>query len=108
MTPIARSILVIALALPVPAIGQAQSASTDPPASARPTGHLYIANTTSQDMVLYVESEGLQRTEHRLGPGMAGTFPGEAGDTWFNIELVPATHTDMPSGNSAAQQPAPR
>jgi hypothetical protein len=85
MTPLFRRRLALALALSFPAAGYAQSGSVDPPS--RPSGHVYITNTTDRDVVYYVESENMQRTEHKLAPGTADTVRGDPGDTWFNITL---------------------
>jgi hypothetical protein len=85
MTPLSRRCLALALALSFPAAGYAQSGSADPPS--RTPGQVYITNTTDRDVVYYIESENMQRTEHTLAPGMADTVRGDPGDTWFNITL---------------------
>jgi hypothetical protein len=105
----AHSLLAAALLLSLSAPGHAQSTSTATPTAApsRSPGHIYISNTTNQELVFYVESEGTQRAEHRLAPGAAGTFPGELGDTWFNVEAYAASDA-APAGDatrSAAAAP---
>jgi hypothetical protein len=108
MSAHARSLLAAALLLSLSTPGQAQStaAITSTATPARAPGHIYISNTTSQELVFYVESEGTQRAEHRLAPGTAGLFPGELGDTWFNVEAYSASGAaaagDSPRSASAA------
>jgi hypothetical protein len=93
MSSHARSLLAAALllSLSTPGLAQSTAATTSTATPARSPGHIYISNTTNQDLVFYVESEGTQRTEHRLAPGTAGQFPGELGDTWFNVEAYSAS-----------------
>ncbi|ANN76454.1 hypothetical protein [Bordetella flabilis] len=101
MSAHARSLLAAALLFSLSTPGQAESTAPAAPAAtpARSPGHIYISNTTNQELVFYVESEGTQRAEHRLAPGAAGLFPGELGDTWFNVEAYTASDA-APGGDS--------
>ncbi|OZI60564.1 hypothetical protein [Bordetella genomosp. 11] len=82
--------IALAIVLSAPLAAHAQTATTDGSATAVAAvavEQVYIANTTNQEIVFFVESENTQRTEYHLAPGAAGTVHGEPGDKWLNIEM---------------------
>ncbi|CAM3628777.1 hypothetical protein BOSP111201_17085 [Bordetella sputigena] len=91
----------LAFALSVSGAAHAQTAAI--PATLSVTSEqIYLANTTDQEIVLFVESENTQRTEYHLAPGSARTLSGEPGDRWLNIEMQPGAKTAGASGATAA------
>ncbi|HTK00808.1 MAG TPA: hypothetical protein VL522_14355 [Bordetella sp.] len=79
----------LAFVLSAPAAAIAQTVAVSEPTVAVTSEQIYIANTTDQEIVFFVESENTQRTEYRLAPGASGTLRGEQGDKWLNIEMQP-------------------
>ncbi|ARP81669.1 hypothetical protein CAL12_13175 [Bordetella genomosp. 8] len=77
----------LAFALSIPCAANAQTAPAVLPSFSVTSEQIYLANTTDQEIVLYVESENTQRTEYHLLPGTARTLSGEPGDRWLNIEM---------------------
>lgn len=86
--------LALATVLSAPLAAGAQAVAVVPSAGPDASEQIYIANSTNQEIVFYVESENTQRTEYRLAPGAAGTLRGEPGDKWLNIEMQPGVAMD--------------
>lgn len=102
--------IALAIVLGGPVAAHAQAVSASPSTASTVTvasEQVYIANSTDQEIIFYVESENTQRTEYRLAPGAAGTLHGEPGDKWLNIEMQPgarlanAAATAGPSSSGA-------
>lgn len=85
--------LAAVLSAPVAAHAQAAAAASPPTIVSVESEQIYIANSTNQEIVFYVETENTQRTEYRLAPGAAGTLHGEPGDKWLNIEMQAGANT---------------
>lgn len=88
--------IALATVLSAPVAAHAQTAAASQPTVSVASEQIYIANTTEQEIVFYVESENTQRTEYRLAPGAAGTLHGEPGDKWLNIEMQPGINAGKP------------
>ncbi|ARP89837.1 hypothetical protein CAL14_05650 [Bordetella genomosp. 9] len=93
--------LLFGLSLSIPVALSAQSTSVDPAPPSAAGEQIYISNTTDREIVLHIESANVQRTEYRLAPGTASVLRGEAGDTWFNIEMEPGTDPAKTPGDMA-------
>lgn len=96
----------LALLLAIPVVAGAQTGSV-PQTLSISTEQIYIANTTDQELIFFVESENTQRTEYRLAPGAARTLQGEPGDKWLNIEMQPGINTVAGAGGMSATATTP-
>jgi hypothetical protein len=93
--------LSLALLLTVPTVAGAQTIAAVPQTTPVTMEQVYIANTTDQELVFFVETENTQRTEYRLAPGAARTLQGEPGDKWLNIEMQPGLNTVSGAGGAS-------